>query len=279
MKLGLHVATICKNADLETALEICEKHGYDVIELRLDMLRDYLTRHSINELADWFQTHHLKPHTLNPAPFFNFRDEEGWKELTDGFRQTCEYCEAIGCQTVNTVPTSNVGAYSTQDIFEESVSSLQKLSEVGKPYGVRLSLEYLGQPNCSVNTFRQAYDIVKAVDSDFVGLTFDSFHFHAMNSHLEDLAQADPNKIFTVHINDCEDYPVGQLNDALRLWPGLGCINLQQQFETLRKIGYDGVVSVEEFRPAYYELTAEQAVKTAKETSLKVLQCAGYEVK
>ncbi len=275
MKLGLHVGTICKNANLETALELCEANGYDVIELRMDMLRDYLTRHTIEGLSDWFASHNLKPHTLNPAPFFNFRDEAGWKELEDGFRQTCEYCAAIGCHTVNAVPTSDVGAKTTREIFEESVASLLRLAEIGKPYDVRLSVEFLGQPNCSVNTFRQAYEIVKAADSSHIGITLDCYHFHAMNSHLEDLLATDPGKIFTVHINDCEDYPVGQLNDTLRLWPGKGCINLDGSFSALKKIGYEGVVSVEEFRPEYYELAAEVSVQAAKAAMTEVLHSNG----
>ena len=47
-----------------------------------------------------------------------------------------------------------------------------------------------------------------------VGLVLDCFHFHAMNSRIEDLQAADPKKIFIFHIDDSEDLPVGALRDS-----------------------------------------------------------------
>ncbi len=40
-------------------LEACEKHGFDYIEIRFDCVKDYLKEHTLQELADWFQNHHL----------------------------------------------------------------------------------------------------------------------------------------------------------------------------------------------------------------------------
>ena len=36
---------------LEQDLVLCEKAGFDYIEIRLDMLTDYLKRHTVEELA------------------------------------------------------------------------------------------------------------------------------------------------------------------------------------------------------------------------------------
>lgn len=271
MKLGLHVGTICKNSNLETALALCEENGYDVIELRLDMLRDYLTRHDIAALTHWFAQHRLKPHTLNPVPFFNFRNESEFAALCADFEQTCIFCKAIGCHVVNAVPSSGVGQYTTAEILENSVARLRMLASIGKRYDVALSIEFLGQPDASINTLGQAYDVAVATACDNVGVTLDCFHFHAMGSQIADIRRMSPDKLLTVHINDCEDYPLGQLKDTQRLWPGLGCINLDEIFGALNEIGYDGVVSVEEFRPEYYKLSAREAVETAKATMRSVL--------
>ncbi len=72
---------------------------------------------------------------------------------------------------------------------------------------MKISLEFCGAPNCSINQFGTAYDVVKAVDRENVGITVDTFHFHEMCSKLEDLKAADGNKIFAYHLNDCEDLP------------------------------------------------------------------------
>ncbi|GAA3313594.1 hypothetical protein GCM10020331_004090 [Ectobacillus funiculus] len=39
----------------------------------------------------------------------------------------------------------------------------------------------------------------------------------------------------------------------------------------MKEIGFSDVVSVELFRPEYYKLDAEESIKTAKETTLKVI--------
>ncbi len=47
MKLCLNEATTLENSTLKTDLELCEKHGYDFIEIRtMDKLPEYLTEHS-----------------------------------------------------------------------------------------------------------------------------------------------------------------------------------------------------------------------------------------
>ncbi|GAB6006052.1 hypothetical protein JCM12214_19520 [Geobacillus vulcani] len=141
---------------------------------------------------------------------------------------------------------------------------LRELAEFSEPYGVKIAFEFCGYPNCSVNTFTQAYEIVKAVDSSQVGLVLDCFHFHAMNSQLEDLQAADPTDIFVFHIDDCEDFPVGALRDRHRVWPGDGAIDLDGILRTLQSIGYNDMASIELFRPEYWQWEAEAAIQTGK---------------
>ena len=58
MKLCFNQATTLGNSTLEKDLELCEKHGYDLIEIRLDKLREYLETKSIGDLADFFKKSH-----------------------------------------------------------------------------------------------------------------------------------------------------------------------------------------------------------------------------
>ena len=46
LKLGYNEATCKENSSVEKDLELCEKYGYDYIELRLDMLKEYLKTHT-----------------------------------------------------------------------------------------------------------------------------------------------------------------------------------------------------------------------------------------
>ncbi|MBD1383540.1 2-keto-myo-inositol isomerase [Metabacillus arenae] len=272
MKLCFNQATTLENSNLAKDLEYCDKHGYDYIEIRtMDKLPEYLKEKSLNELVEFFNTHHIKPLAFNALVFFNNRDEAGYKEIIDEFKEMMETAKKLGVKYVVAVPLVTEQKILKGDIKNSCVEVLKELSDIADPYGVKIAVEFVGHPQCTVNTFGQAYDIVETVNRENVGLVLDCFHFHAMGSDLEDLKKADGSKIFILHIDDTEDFPIGFLRDEDRVWPGLGGIDLDSILSTLKKIGFSDVVSVELFRPEYYELDAEEAIKTAKETTLKVV--------
>jgi 2-keto-myo-inositol isomerase len=271
MKIAFNQATTMKKSTLKMDLELCEKYGYDLIEIRLDKLREYLIDHKVEELKAFFERQRIKPYAFNALEFITFRDQEGYTQIQNDLRFLCEIGEVINCKTVIAVPTFDIGDYTKLEIKKETVRVLHELAQLAEPYGVRLALEFCGYPNCSVNTFAQAYDIVQEVNRDNVGIVLDCFHFYAMNSHIEDLQKADPSKIFVFHIDDCEDLPVGALRDHHRVWPGDGAVDLDQILHTLKGIGYDEMASVELFRPEYWEWDIEKTIKTAKEKTEKIL--------
>jgi 2-keto-myo-inositol isomerase len=272
MKLCFNQATTLENSTLAKDLEYCEKYGYDYIEIRtMDKLPEYLKEKSIEELAEFFNTHHIKPLAFNALVFFNNRDETGYTEIINEFKEMMEVAKKLGVKYVVAVPLVTEQKILKMDIKNSCVEVLTELSEIAAPYGVKIAVEFVGHPQCTVNTFEQAYDIVEAVNRENVGLVLDCFHFHAMGSQLESLKKADGSKIFILHIDDTEDYPIGILTDEDRLWPGLGAIDLDRILSTLKDIGFSDVVSVELFRPEYYKLDAEEAIKIAKETTIKVV--------
>ncbi|WP_411343561.1 2-keto-myo-inositol isomerase [Paenibacillus sp. WLX1005] len=272
MKLCFNQATTLENSNLVTDLELCEQHGYDYIEIRtMDKLPEYLQDHSLDDLIHYFDTHHIKPLAFNALVFFNNRSEAEYDEIRNEFIDMLEKGSKLGVQYIVAVPLVTEQKFLKKDIHESSVQVLRELSDLAKPYGIGIALEYVGHPQCTVNTFGQAYDIIQAVDRDNVGLVLDCFHFHAMGSKREDLEQADASKIFILHIDDTEDYPIGFLTDEDRVWPGQGVIDLDFILSTLKRKGYDGAVSVELFRPEYYKLSAEDNIRTAKETTLSVI--------
>jgi 2-keto-myo-inositol isomerase len=272
MKLCFNQATTLENSNLVKDLEYCERHGYDFIEIRtMDKLPEYLKDRSIDDLADFFNTNHIKPLALNALVFFNNRDEAGYKEIVNEFKNMLEVAKKIGAQYVVAVPLVTENKILKKDIKNSCVEVLKELSDLAEPYGVKIALEFVGHPQCTVNTFGQAYDIVETVNRENVGVVLDCFHFHAMGSNLEDLKNADISKIFILHIDDTEDFPIGFLTDEDRVWPGLGAIDLDSILSTLKDKGYSGAVSVELFRPEYYKLDAEEAIKTAKDTTLEVV--------
>ena len=72
-----------------------------------------------------------------------------------------EVCKAIGMKMLITVPQFGVKDKSVSQIRDEAVERLRYLSDrVGSD--IRISLEFCGAPNCSINQFGTAYEVVKA---------------------------------------------------------------------------------------------------------------------
>ncbi len=271
MKICFNQATTMKNSTLAKDLELCEKHGYDFIEIRIDKLRDYLKSNSVDDLVEFFNKSNIKPYAFNALEFINFRTEAEFAELIDTLKFIGEVGEKINCKKVVVVPTFDVCHYTVPQIQAECVDKINQLYEVAKPFGMKLAFEFVGYPNCSVNTFGQAYDIVKAVDKADVGIVLDCFHFYSMRSNIEDLKACDPKKIFIFHMDDSEDLVIGAARDNNRLMPGEGAIDLNSILSTLKSIGYDEMTSIELFRPEYWDWDIEKTIEVGKEKTIEVI--------
>ena len=272
MKICFNQATTMKNSTLETDLSYCEKYHYDLIEIRLDKLHDYLTRHTLGELKAFFDAHHIKPFAFNALEFINFRDKKGFEDIMRGLQFCCEAGHIIGCKRVVIVPTFDIGNKTITEIREETVRVIHIMADYAEPRGMTLAFEFVGYPNCSVNTFGQAYDIVKAVDHKSVGVVLDCFHFHAMGSRFEHLEAADASKIFILHLDDSEDLPVGAARDNNRLMPGEGAVDLPRILSTLKRLGYDSMVSIELFRPEYWDWPDEENIRVSYDKTCETIK-------
>ena len=97
LQLGFNEATCKENSDVARDLALCEKYGYDYIELRLDMLNNkYFKTHTIADLQTFFAKSHLKPFAFNSIENINFNTPEQWDKLVELFTFGCEVAQAIG---------------------------------------------------------------------------------------------------------------------------------------------------------------------------------------
>ncbi|HWR22244.1 MAG TPA: sugar phosphate isomerase/epimerase [Feifaniaceae bacterium] len=271
MKICFNQATTMKHSTLESDLTLCESAGYDYIEIRLDKLRDYLTRHTVQDLKAFFEKNRIKPYAFNALEFISFRDEAGFSDIMEGLGFCCDIGDEIGCRKAVIVPTFDVGNKTIKEIHDETVRVIRVMAEYAAPRNMRLAFEFVGYPNCSVNTFGQAYDIVRAVNRDNVGIVLDCFHFHSMRSSLADLRRARKQDIFIFHLDDSEDLPIGAARDEHRLMPGDGAIDLPAIFGALKEIGYDSMASLELFRPEYWDWPDEKTILVGMEKTKEVL--------
>ncbi len=148
---------------------------------------------------------------------------------------------------------------------------LNELGDIAEKYNVSLAFEFLGQTDCSVQTLDFCNEIVEKVNRENIGNVLDTFHFYAGNSTFEAIEKMKPEKLFIFHINDAEDLPKENLTDAHRLYPGTGILPIKEIKERFDKIGYDRMVSIEIFRPEYWNEDPFEVAKKAKKATEKVL--------
>jgi len=278
MKIGFNEGCnrFCKDHSVMKDLELCEKYGFDYIDIQSECLNRDLEagKYTLEEMGNWFQTHHLKMLSYNALIFFNMKQTQQEKDaVMTELDEIIRRCNILGCKMIVVVPSMDLNVHATVgQIKDDAVAVLKEMVKKVEPYGIKLSLEFCGCPTMSINRFEYAYDIVTAVGSPLVGITLDQYHFHAMASQWETLEKADGKKIFVWHLNGMEDMPCGAAynNDEKRLWPGEegDCLDHKRYADTLKKIGFEGdVCTIEVFRPAYYELSQEENVKKAAEVT------------
>ena len=271
LKLGYNEATCKENSTVENDLLLCEKYGYDYIELRLDMLQEYLKTHTVDDLKAFFAKSHIKPFAFNSIENINFCTPEEWEKLVELFTFGCKVAQQIGNPYIIVVPTvtSEICTRNEKEIFDDSVKVLNELADIAEPYGVKLSFEPIGDKKWCVNSVRQALEIVNAVNRDSVGLTVDciNVYLHDKCADVDFIRKIPKEKLFVFHINDCEDLPLGILDHCHRLMPGLGAIPVQEVADAVQAVGYDGPACLELFRPEYWRMPAEDVIRMGVETT------------
>ena len=280
MKIGFNEGCnrFCENHSVLEDLDLCEKYGVDYIDIQSECLDREIAagKYTIDDLAAWFADpkHHLKMLSYNALIFFNMKQTQEEKDAVMAkLDQIIEDCNKLQCKMIVVVPSMDLTVPATLDeIKADAVAVLKEMVKKVEPHGIKLSIEFCGCPTMSINRFEDAYAIVEEVNSPYVGVTLDQYHFYAMGSGWDTLEKADGRKIFVWHLNGTEDMPCGAYynNDEKRLWPGEpgDCLDHKRYADTLKKIGFEGdVCTMEVFRPDYYKLSNEENIKTAAEAT------------
>jgi 2-keto-myo-inositol isomerase len=275
MKLALNGATTM-HADLETDIRAAGHAGYDLVELWASKLRTYLESHSIEDLRMILTENNVEPYSINSIEHITFRTPEDYESIKAQCGELSAIAKELYCPYIVVVPGKLPDGATKEQIIDESVRVLNELADIAEPRGVSLAFEFLGQTDCSVQTLDLCNEIVEKVDRKSVGNVIDTFHFYAGGSSFEAIDSMKPEKLFIFHINDAEDMPKEQLTDAQRLYPGTGILPIAEIKEHFDKIGYDRMVSVEIFRPEYWEQDPFEVAKKAKAATEKVLGLGQY---
>jgi 2-keto-myo-inositol isomerase len=271
MKLGLNGATIMPSP-IEDDIDIAAACGFTAIEFWAAKLDSYSG--SMSRLRERVDRVGLAPSCINSIEDITCRDASGRAALLDELRERVAMANALGAPAIVVVPSCRDERLSRGDAIADAVDVLRTMSDVAGD--IVLAFEFLGKPGCTVPTLDMAIDIIEAVDRSNVGMVLDVFHFYAGGSALDDVRRVLLDKLQVVHLNGAEDLPKPALTDAHRLYPEEGVVPAVEILRLLRERGYDGVASVEIFRPEYWQQPSDDVARHALEGARTVLRAAGY---
>jgi sugar phosphate isomerase/epimerase len=119
-------------------------------------------------------------------------------------------------------------------LFKEA---LAELVEYAGAADVHIGIEY--EPGLLVQTAHDTLDVLRGVNSPFLGVNLDLGHAYVAGEDLEWVIQELAGVILNIHLEDIKG------RDHYHLIPGLGDIDFQKVFDALTKIGYNRFVTVE----------------------------------
>src|ERR1019366_8361161 len=93
----------------------------------------------------------------------------------------------------------------------------------------------------------------------------DVYHLYKGGSAFDDLLKLNPNTFQVLHVNDYPDIPREKIADKDRVYPGLGKAPWPQILEDLKKVGFQGMLSLELFNPEYWKQDAQLVAQTGIE--------------
>ncbi len=264
MKSSLNQDTL-KKTNTDDVIRIANKTGYDAIEFAQDKVEAIVAEGGLNGLVGLLRDQGVGVASVQGPEPFNLLSEYDFEVMIKRAKVLADVARKTGTDTL--VP---VAAMVTDDsIPQEKIlrSSAESLRRLARACGqdIMLGIEFLGFPNCSINTLGKAAKLVEEVNLPNVGLTVDTFHMYISGSPASELGRLGNRRIFLMHVNDSEPGEVGKLSDANRVFPGEGAIRLKEFRDALAAVSYDGYISLELLRPEYWDWDAGEVARKGRE--------------
>ena len=195
--------------NLENDIVYAKKAGFDLIEIRFDCLDEYLKNNKLSDLKKLLAENNLKPHALNAVyiypEFLTDKDEENKSyELKRRLSLVSQCHKEVGIDKCIVVApllddASFCKNYSREDIRQSCIRILSFLSH-NYPQ-IQWIFEPVGLTRSLVRDADFAYEIVKNVDEDNVGIVLDSYNLYLKNRDCKyDFNKISGKKVFAIHL-------------------------------------------------------------------------------
>ena len=241
------IASISVNGALRTKLRAISDAGFEHVEIfESDLLGSPESAAVIGAM--------MRDLGLTCVAFQPFRDFEGMPAMArarvfDRAERKFDVLADLGTDLM--LVSSNV----SPDALPERARMVEDFLELGhraSARGMRVAFEALPWAR-HVRDHRDAWDVVRQVNHPAVGLALDAFSSLAPGIPIDTLQAVDRDKIFHVQLADAPRLTMDTQSWSrhFRCMPGQGDLPLVDFVDVLRRMNYDGVLSLEIFNDRF----------------------------
>jgi D-psicose/D-tagatose/L-ribulose 3-epimerase len=181
-------------------------------------------------------------------------DDAERQRALDRLKWCLDMTAAVGGDVLCGPYTAPLGVFSGKEPSEDEKKRAADVLRVGAEHAAkldaRIAVEFLCRfETYMLNTARDAAAMVKRVDHPALGMLYDTFHANIEEKNPPSALAAVANETIHFHISE---------ND--RGTPGTGHVQWRETFRELRKMNYDGWLTIEAFSRVLPELAAATRV-------------------
>jgi sugar phosphate isomerase/epimerase len=264
--LGINASTI-KPAPLLDKIKIAADAGFKAIELWNDELTQYEREGgSLDRVVRELERNELKVASVIALHGWIDSQGEEYKRALQEAKRRMEQAVAVGSPYIIASPPRG----KVEDM-DEAARRYGELLEMGDQIGVKPAMEFLGFVE-GIYRMEQAWYIVQHAGRPDGTIVMDTFHIFRGGGSFDGIESIPADKIAVFHFNDAPASPERtRQTDADRVFPGDGILPLKEVVETLKRIGYKGVISLELFNPNYWRMDLGEVAKIGMNKMLEIL--------
>jgi D-psicose/D-tagatose/L-ribulose 3-epimerase len=185
-------------------------------------------------------------------------------------KRTLDCCQALGATHLVGPYHSAIGLFSgsgpTPDEWKWGVESMREVAEHAGKVGVTLGVECLNRfETYLLNTHADSAKFAREVNHPNCKVMYDTFHSNIEEKSVSKAIESCADVLCHVHISE---------ND--RSTPGAGLVRWDENFDALKKVGYDGWLMIEAFGLALPEIAAATKIWRRMFTSEEQLARDGF---
>lgn len=256
---SLNASTI-RTTPLLDKISITAEAGYGGIELWFDEVEEFISQGGeLDSISAAIQESGLVIPTMIMLRDWWSASPEEYPEVFERCLERIKLAAKLGAEYVIACP------HREKPDYDLGAQRYRELLDAGIAVGAKPAVEFLGFV-ADVTTIEDALQIVEKSKHPQATLVLDPFHVFRGGGSMETIANLKPEQIAISHFNDAVDtVPRETQMDPDRVLPGDGHLDLTHYCQLLKKIGYQGWLSLELFREDLWQKNPLEVAKLGLE--------------